>query len=181
MNASPTLLYLPDAAETVATAGLDTELRILTGGRGREAGRPADEEADRAAQLTRSAESGPVHVLGVGRGVAVATALARRHPDVVRSLILTGADGWDADGPLGDLRVPTLVLAGDDRPDGLAAGQALADAISDATFVVLHAAGRRAEQEQPEAFTAWLHSFVQIIERLYGGQEATTCRVNPSS
>ncbi|TNM36180.1 alpha/beta fold hydrolase [Nocardioides albidus] len=70
---------------------------------------------------------------------------------------------------LGKVDLPTLVLCGDqDQVTGIAESQALAGGIPDAVFVTLRGAGHLANQESPEAFNAWLSSFVSIVERLYG-------------
>lgn len=44
--------------------------------------------ADAAAAVLRDRDTGPAHVLGVSWGGVVAIRLARRHPDLVRSLVL---------------------------------------------------------------------------------------------
>lgn len=69
---------------------------------------------------------------------------------------------------LAKIDLPTLVLCGDqDRVTGVAESQAIAGGIPDAVFVTLRGAGHLANQESPEAFNAWLSSFVSIVERLY--------------
>ena len=47
--------------------------------------------ADRAAQVIMDHSEGPVHVLGVSWGGVIALRLSRRHPELVRSLILAGS------------------------------------------------------------------------------------------
>jgi len=65
--------------------------------------------------------------------------------------------------------IPTLVLCGDeDRVTGQPASQVLAGGIPGAVFVTVHGAGHLANQERPDAFNAWVASFVHITERLHG-------------
>jgi 3-oxoadipate enol-lactonase len=74
----------------------------------------------------------------------------------------------DLSAELCDVRAPTLVLCGaEDRVTGVDESQALAGGIPDAVFVTLRAAGHLANQESPEAFNAWVSSYIHIIERLY--------------
>ena len=74
----------------------------------------------------------------------------------------------DLSAELSDVRAPTLVLCGaEDRITGVEESQALAGGIHDAVFVTLAAAGHLANQESPEAFNAWVSSYIHIIERLY--------------
>lgn len=73
----------------------------------------------------------------------------------------------DHTADLGSIRIPTLVLCGDeDTVTGRDASQALAGGIPDGVFVTLRGAGHLANQEQPDAFNAWTESFVQITELL---------------
>jgi 3-oxoadipate enol-lactonase len=195
--------------------------------------------ADAAAQVVNERADGPVHVLGVSWGGVIAMRLARRHPELVRSMVLADSSRGSARRPeqaaamrdrarelrsrgaaefaatraprllsanaspelvrratqtmaesvrlpgyghaadsmaatdltdeLSGIRTPTLVLCGsEDTVTGVEESQALAGGIQDAVFVTLRGAGHLANQESPESFNAWLSSFVQIIERLYG-------------
>ncbi|MGW0021716.1 alpha/beta fold hydrolase [Rhodococcus sp. NPDC003382] len=197
-----------------------------------------DDYADAAADIVRDrcGDAG-AHILGMSWGGVLATRLALRHPELVRSLILgassvgSGADpdsaenmraraaDLDRSGPAdfarrraprllsadaprhlvdrataimaesvrlpgyghaaetmaatdhtGDLEkidVPTLVLCGDaDTVTGISASQVLAGGIPGAVFVTVRGAGHLANQERPEAFDAWIESFVRITERL---------------
>lgn len=75
----------------------------------------------------------------------------------------------DLTAELAAIDTPTLVLCGDqDQVTGMTESQALAGGIPDAVLVTLRGAGHLANQESPEAFNAWLSSFVGIVERLYG-------------
>ncbi|EGD54917.1 alpha/beta fold hydrolase [Gordonia neofelifaecis] len=196
-----------------------------------------DDYADAVAALIeeRCGERG-AHVLGMSWGGVIATRLALRRPDLVRSLVLgsstvgsgatpEGAEAMRAraaevdgdreqftrtraarllgDGAsdnaitaaaaemaaairpagyrsaaeamaatdhtddLGSIDIPTLVLAGDrDEVTGHAAAQVLAGGIPGAVYVMLRDAGHLANKDSPEAFNAWLESFIQIAERL---------------
>lgn len=102
--------------------------------------------------------------------------LVERVVDTMRTAIRLPGYGYAADAmaatdltaDLATIAVPTLVLCGDrDTVTGPAESQALAGGIRDAVFVTLRGAGHLANQEAPEAFNAWLSSFIQIIERLY--------------
>lgn len=71
-----------------------------------------DGYADAAAAIARNRADGPVHVLGVSWGGVIATRLALRHPDVVRSLVL-------ADSSRGSGQSPEHVAAMRSRADEL--------------------------------------------------------------
>jgi len=195
-----------------------------------------DDYADRVGELIRE-RCGTAHVLGMSWGGVIATRLALRHPDLVRSLILgssTVGSGATAPGaaamrarageldtagatafaaarapkllsPLADpaavsaaaaamaaairpagyrsaaasmaatdhtadlhrVAAPTLVLCGDaDGVTGPPASQVLAGGIAGAVYVILRGAGHLANQERPDAFDAWVESFIHITERL---------------
>lgn len=55
-----------------------------------------DGYADAAAAVVRDRSAGPAHVVGVSWGGVVAMRLARRHPDVVRSLVLADSSRGSA-------------------------------------------------------------------------------------
>lgn len=75
----------------------------------------------------------------------------------------------DHTGVLASIDTPTLVLCGDeDQVTGQPASQPLAGGIPGAVFVTVRGAGHLANQERPEAFNAWVSSFIQITERLHG-------------
>ncbi|WP_040768560.1 alpha/beta fold hydrolase [Tsukamurella sp. 1534] len=101
---------------------------------------------------------------------AVATAAARMAESVRLPGYRWAAEALAATDHTADLpriTAPTLVLCGDeDRVTGRDASQILAGGIPDAVFVTVRGAGHLANQEQPEAFNAWIESFVQITERL---------------
>ncbi|MQY28698.1 alpha/beta fold hydrolase [Nocardia aurantia] len=195
-----------------------------------------DDYADLVAALIRE-RCGAAHVLGMSWGGVIATRLALRHPELLRSLILGAASvgsgataagaaamrarateldsagatafaaarapkllspqadpstvaavaaamagairpagyrsaaesmaATDHTADLPRIEVPTLVLCGDrDTVTGPPAAQVLAGGIPGAVFVTLRGAGHLANQERPEAFGAWVESFVHITERL---------------
>ena len=73
----------------------------------------------------------------------------------------------DHTADLPKIDIPTLVLGGDeDRVTGVPASQVLAGVIPGAVFVTIRGAGHLANQERPEAFNAWVESFIHITERL---------------
>lgn len=64
--------------------------------------------------------------------------------------------------------IPTLVVSGDqDQVTGHDSSQVLAGGIPGAVFVTLRGAGHLSNLERPEAFNAWVASFIQITERLH--------------
>ncbi|QTJ66634.1 alpha/beta fold hydrolase [Rhodococcus sp. ZPP] len=209
-------------------------------GRSEDPGRPfdLDDYADAAADVIRDrcGDAG-AHVLGMSWGGVIATRIALRHPDLVRSLLLgsstvgSGADGetagrmrtraatlaqqgaeafaaeraprllsgtaaaeltakataimaasirlpgygyaadsmaaTDHTADLAKIDIPTLVLSGDeDTVTGIPASQVLAGGIPGAVFVTVRGAGHLANQERPDAFNAWVESFIFITERL---------------
>jgi len=73
----------------------------------------------------------------------------------------------DHTADLPKIDIPTLVLGGDeDGVTGVPASQVLAGGIPGAVFVTIRGAGHLANQERPEAFNAWVESFIHITERL---------------
>lgn len=198
-----------------------------------------DDYADTAAEVIRAHCADGAHVLGMSWGGVIATRLAHRNPELVRSLLLGDSTVGSASstvkaaelrtraaelaelGPaefarkraarllsasapeelrehakavmahavrlpgygyaaesmaatdhtdiLGDIDIPTLVLCGDeDEVTGQPASQALAGGIPGGVYVTVRGAGHLANQERPEAFNAWVASFIQITERLHG-------------
>ncbi|MFG2221648.1 alpha/beta fold hydrolase [Streptomyces sp. NPDC048644] len=98
-------------------------------------------------------------------------ALVRRVVDTMaRSVRLPGyryaADSMaaaDLRGELPGITAPTLVLCGDrDRVTGPDASQILAGALHRSAYVIVKDAGHLANQEQPEAFDAWLLAHLRI-------------------
>ncbi len=68
----------------------------------------------------------------------------------------------DVRSRLGDIVVPTLVIVGEnDTETPLAYSQEIAAAIPNAHLVLLEAAGHLSPIEQPDAFNAALHNFLQ--------------------
>ncbi|MDN3460785.1 alpha/beta hydrolase [Rhodococcus sp. APC 3903] len=121
---------------------------------------PAEFARARAPKLL-SAQSTPDEVAGavdlMGRSIRLAGYSA-----AAASMAAT-----DHTTDLARITVPTLVLCGDeDTITGLPASQKLAGGIGGAVIVTVHGAGHLANQERPEAFNAWFHSFVLIAEQL---------------
>jgi pimeloyl-ACP methyl ester carboxylesterase len=75
----------------------------------------------------------------------------------------------DHSASLGDIRVPTLVLAGEhDRVTGIPESEALAAGIPGARFTVLPGGGHAVNQENPAAFNTAVCRFLRLVES--GGQ-----------
>lgn len=73
-------------------------------------------------------------------------------------------DGFDVRGRLGAIRVPTLVVAGDDdRLTPLAYGEFLASNIPGAVLKIIRGAGHVAMLEKPREVNAVIRSFVQSL------------------
>lgn len=73
----------------------------------------------------------------------------------------------DLSAELSSIDAPTLVLCGaEDTVTGHVESQALAGSIPNAVYVQLQGAGHLANQESPEAFNAWVASYIHIIEGL---------------
>jgi 3-oxoadipate enol-lactonase len=73
----------------------------------------------------------------------------------------------DLSPELPSILAPTLVLCGaEDTVTGHAESQAIAGAIPHAVYVQLQGAGHLANQEAPDAFNAWVASYISIIEGL---------------
>jgi pimeloyl-ACP methyl ester carboxylesterase len=74
----------------------------------------------------------------------------------------------DLTARLSEISTPTLVICGEhDAITGPPASRILADGIPDAVYVSVDGAGHVVNAERPDAFNAWVSSFLQIIERLY--------------
>ena len=72
--------------------------------------------------------------------------------------------GVDTTARLGQVAVPTLVLAGElDQGTPVAMAEVLAQAIPDARLEVIAHASHLAAVEQPEAFAASVAGFVQAL------------------
>ncbi|MFC9550645.1 alpha/beta fold hydrolase [Rhodococcus sp. NPDC056960] len=136
----------------------------------------ADRMRSRAATLDRdgaeafAAERAPRLLSGNADDELVAKATAI----MAASIRLPGygyaADSMAATDHTADLPkidIPTLVLSGDeDTVTGIPASQVLAGGIPGAVFVTVRGAGHLANQERPDAFDAWVESFIHITERL---------------
>jgi pimeloyl-ACP methyl ester carboxylesterase len=136
----------------------------------------ADRMRSRAATLDRegaeafAAERAPRLLSGNADDELVANATAI----MAASIRLPGygyaADSMAATDHTADLPkidIPTLVLSGDeDTVTGIPASQVLAGGIPGAVFVTVRGAGHLANQERPDAFDAWVESFIHITERL---------------
>jgi pimeloyl-ACP methyl ester carboxylesterase len=110
-GSGPTVLCLhgigsSSAAFAPQIEALDEELRFLAwdapgyaASADPDAAMDLDGYADAAAAVARERAAGPVHVLGVSWGGVIATRLALRHPDLVRSLILADSSRGSALSP----------------------------------------------------------------------------------
>lgn len=101
--------------------------------------------------------------------------LVRRTVDTMADAVRLPGYGYAAESmaatdhtaDLPKIDIPTLVLGGDeDGVTGVPASQVLAGGIPGAVFVTIRGAGHLANQERPEAFNAWVESFIHITERL---------------
>ncbi|MFI9025930.1 alpha/beta fold hydrolase [Streptomyces sp. NPDC053560] len=71
---------------------------------------------------------------------------------------------------LSAVTAPTLVLCGDqDRVTGIDASQMLTADLHSSVFVIVKDAGHLANQEQPEAFDAWVFAHLRISAGIAGG------------
>jgi proline-specific peptidase len=74
-----------------------------------------------------------------------------------------GHKNWEVTAHLGEIKVPTLILAG--RYDGLAGDDILRDGIPDAEWVCFEESSHYAHAEEPERFVAVLDEFLTRVER----------------
>lgn len=87
---------------------------------------------------------------------------ARKPVEVFAAQVRALLDRPDATALLGAIRVPTLVLTGEqDTNSPPAVNREMADAIPDATLCVLERCGHMSMQEQPEAVVAALAQWLQ--------------------
>jgi 3-oxoadipate enol-lactonase len=105
------------------------------------------ELADDVAGVCRALDLGPTDVAGLSLGGMVAQALAIRHPELVRSLVLVGTTGFSDPAGLEMLQT----MAGAVRSAGLGA---LVDAYETVTW------SARTRAEQPDLVEAWRRRFV---------------------
>lgn len=101
--------------------------------------------------------------------------LVRRVVDTMAASVRLPGYAYAAESMAGaDLRpeipmiaAPALVLCGDqDRVTGAEASQAIAGALHKTAYVIVKDAGHLANQEQPEAFNAWVLSHLRITARI---------------
>ncbi|MGW6027347.1 alpha/beta fold hydrolase [Streptomyces sp. NPDC055099] len=101
--------------------------------------------------------------------------LVRRVVDTMAASVRLPGYAYAAESMAGaDLRpeiptiaAPALVLCGDqDRVTGVDASQAIAGALHKTAYVIVKDAGHLANQEQPEAFNAWVLSHLRITARI---------------
>ncbi len=72
--------------------------------------------------------------------------------------------GWDQSAQLGDIRAPTLVIAGaDDRLVPVAAARAVHEGIPGSRFAILAGAAHNVHVEQPEHFNALTLAFLREV------------------
>jgi len=90
-----------------------------------------------------------------------AAIMSRVKPDAYRAA-MRAIIGFDRRAALGDIRVPTLVVAGEnDAAAPVNVMEKMAARIPGASFVLLPGAGHLANLEQPEAFNAELLGFLR--------------------
>jgi pimeloyl-ACP methyl ester carboxylesterase len=100
-----------------------------------------------------------------GQGVALATEVMARVPDATYRLAIAALTTFDRRAALSEIRVPTLVLAGErDRNAPPAMMERMAARIPGARYVCLAQAGHLANVEQPAAFDAALDAFLDALE-----------------
>lgn len=86
---------------------------------------------------------------------------ARQKPDAVVAALAALRDRPDANPGLAAVRVPTLVIVGeDDAVTPPSAGKAMADGIPGAKLVPIPGAGHLSNLESPEAFNAAVRAFL---------------------
>ena len=99
------------------------------------------------------------------QGVALAAQVMGRVPDATYRLAIAALTTFDRRAALSEIRVPTLVLAGEkDRNAPPAMMERMAARIPDASYVCLKHAGHLANVEQPAAFNAALDVFLDALE-----------------
>lgn len=90
--------------------------------------------------------------------------IARQSVDGIVGALRALRDRPDSTGTLAAIRVPTLVVAGDDDAIAPADGmKAMAGEIAGARFVLVREAGHLTPLEQPQAFNAALRSFLDQL------------------
>jgi pimeloyl-ACP methyl ester carboxylesterase len=95
-------------------------------------------------------------------GVSLAAALMGRVPPPTYRAALHALMGFDRRASLADIRVPTLVIAGERDPAAPAAVmEKMASRIPGSAYVLLAGAGHLANLERPQAFNAALLAFLQ--------------------
>lgn len=99
------------------------------------------------------------------QGVALATEVMCRVPDATYRVAIAALTTFDRRAALAEIRVPTLVLAGErDRNAPPAMMERMAARIPGARYVCLAQAGHLANVEQPAAFDAALDAFLDALE-----------------
>ncbi|MDI6409643.1 MULTISPECIES: alpha/beta fold hydrolase [Streptomyces] len=135
--------------------------------------------ADMRARVAELAELGP-RAFAEKRGPRLVSpeapaALVRRVTDTMADAVRLPGYGYAAEsmaatdlGPfLPAVTAPALVLCGDrDQVTGVEASQSLAGPLHKSAYVIVKGAGHLANQEQPEAFNAWVLSHLSITDRI---------------
>lgn len=98
-------------------------------------------------------------------GTNLAIACMSRVPEATYRAMVAALVAFDRRDTLGDIEVPTLVLAGDhDRQAPAAMKERMAARIPDARFHCLENCGHLANLEQPEAFNTIVREFLNQVE-----------------
>jgi pimeloyl-ACP methyl ester carboxylesterase len=119
-----------------------------------EAGRTMADVAARLVPSMIGADADP-------EGVSLAAALMGRVPPATYRAALHALMGFDRRAALADIRVPTLLVAGERDPAAPAAVmEKMAARIPGSAYVVLAGAGHLANLEQPQAFNAAVLAFL---------------------
>lgn len=99
------------------------------------------------------------------QGIALATEVMGRVPDATYRVAMAALVAFDRRATLADIKVPTLVLAGEkDRNAPPMMMERMAARIPGARYVCLAHAGHLANVEQPDAFDAALDDFLDALE-----------------
>jgi len=99
------------------------------------------------------------------QGVVLATQVMARVPDATYRLAIAALTTFDRRATLSEIKLPTLVLAGErDRNAPPAMMERMAARIPGARYICLAKAGHLANVEQPAAFDAALDAFLDSLE-----------------
>lgn len=130
-----------------------------------------EEWAEAAAAHLRLEHGAPSHVLVAGDVAYGALLLGTRHPELLTSLVISDpvvdendTQYWDT---LGQVHVPTLVIAAAPEPDtDITKPQTVAGGVDNGVFVIIDGAFAPAHRTRPASFNEWASSFMTIAEGL---------------